>query len=106
SRVAWLDDGRSLLVVGSTGRIWDVAGAAVRQRLDHTGAVAGDLSPDRQRILTLGVANMTPGPTSLSDGEIRQWDARTGHAIGARFRPDCGRRPPVFAPDGRIVTTH
>jgi serine/threonine protein kinase/WD40 repeat protein len=96
--LAWLDEGRTVLSVAPAPRLWDAATGAVRHELVHpSAATLGAVAPDATRVLVLG-----------HDGDLRQFDARTGQAVGARIRiaADYYPRPVVYAPDGRIATGH
>jgi serine/threonine protein kinase/WD40 repeat protein len=94
-KVAWLDDGRTVLSISHEAILWDPITGAVRQSLEHPGlACNGALAFDQRRALLLGF-----------DSEIRQLDTRSGEWVGARLRVPAGRKPAVYTPDGRIVTT-
>ncbi len=101
--VAYLPDGRVLVLVGSTLDVWDMAtGTRQEQRRLPVSAVAMDLSRDAARLL-LAAGDGSVCHYDLATGkELRRWPTAQAGLKSARLSPDgtrvltVGRMPPTL----------
>jgi WD40 repeat protein len=90
--LAFLPDGRRLLIGGPTPAIWDVETGRTVEFKTEQPQMSAALSPDGRR-----VATSAPGEP------VRVWDAATGKVIASLPAVPDQMRTPVFSPDGKTL---